>query len=52
VSGTGGDGAARVFELPGHPFFVATLYVPQARYTPDSPHPLVTGFVAAAAARK
>jgi len=51
VSGTGGDGAARVFELPAHPFFVATLYVPQARYQPDDPHPLVTAFVAAAAAR-
>jgi CTP synthase (UTP-ammonia lyase) len=51
VSGTGADGAARVFELPEQPFFIATLYVPQARYRPDSPHPLVTAFVAAAAAR-
>ena len=51
VSGTGADGAARVFELPEHPFFIATLYVPQARYRPDSPHPLVTALVAAAAAR-
>jgi len=51
VSGTGADGAARVFELPEHPFFIATLYVPQARYAPDSPHPLVTAFVAAAAMR-
>lgn len=51
VSGTGADGAARVFELPEHPFFIATLYVPQARYAPDSPHPLVAAFVAAAAAR-
>lgn len=48
VSGTGADGAARVFELPAHPFFIATLYVPQARYRPDRPHPLVTAFVAAA----
>jgi CTP synthase (UTP-ammonia lyase) len=38
-----------VLELPEHPFFIATLYVPQARYTPDDPHPLVTAFVAAAA---
>jgi len=49
VSGTGADGAARVFELPEHPFFIATLYVPQARYRSDSPHPLVTAFVAAVA---
>ncbi len=48
VSGTGTDGAARVFELSGHPFFIATLYVPQSRYRPNSPHPLVTAFVAAA----
>ncbi len=51
VSGTGADGAARVFELPGHPFFVATLYVPQARYRPDDPHPLLTAFVSATAER-
>jgi CTP synthase (UTP-ammonia lyase) len=51
ISGTGSDGAARVFELPEHPFFVATLYVPQARYTADEPHPLVTAFVAAATGR-
>ena len=51
ISGTGADGAARVFELLEHPFFVATLYVPQARYTADDPHPLVTAFVAAAAGR-
>ena len=49
VSGTGADGAARVFELSEHPFFIATLYVPQARYTADAPHPLVTAFVEAAA---
>jgi CTP synthase (UTP-ammonia lyase) len=49
ISGTGADGAARVFELPEHPFFVATLYVPQARYRPDDSHPLVTAFVTAAA---
>jgi CTP synthase (UTP-ammonia lyase) len=51
ISGTGTDGAARVFELPEHPFFIATLYVPQARYKPENPHPLVTAFVAAAVAR-
>jgi CTP synthase (UTP-ammonia lyase) len=51
VSGTSTVGAARVLELPELPFFVATLYVPQARYRPESPYPLVTAFVAAAAAR-
>jgi CTP synthase (UTP-ammonia lyase) len=33
--------------LSGHPFFVATLFVPQARSTADQPHPLVTAFVKA-----
>jgi len=51
VSGTGAGGAARVFELPEHSFFIATLYVPQARYKADDPHPLVTAFVAAVSAR-
>jgi CTP synthase (UTP-ammonia lyase) len=35
---------ARVLELPGHPFFVATLYVPQTASTPESPHPLIAAF--------
>lgn len=51
VSGSGTDGAARVLEIPEHPFFIATLYVPQARYRPESPHPLVTAFVAATSSR-
>ena len=51
VSGFGTDGAARVLEIPEHQFFIATLYVPQARYKPESPHPLVRAFVAAATAR-
>ena len=51
ISGTGTDGAAHIL-VPEHPFFIATLYVPQARYRPESPHPLVTAFVAAAAASR
>jgi CTP synthase (UTP-ammonia lyase) len=35
---------ARIFELPDHPFFVATLFVPQARSTPEDPHPIVQSF--------
>lgn len=48
VSGTDEQGEVRVVELPGHPFYVATLFVPQASSTPDRPHPLVTAFVRAA----
>src|SRR6266436_2193600 len=29
VSGYDEDGTARMVELPGHPFFIATLFVPQ-----------------------
>jgi len=49
VVGTDDDGAPRILELPDHPFFVATLFVPQAASRAGAPHPLVTGFLAAAA---
>lgn len=42
------DGEVRALELPGHPYFVATLYVPQARSRRGNPHPLITAFVEAA----
>lgn len=42
------EGNARVVELPKHPFYVATLFVPQARSTPDQPHPLINAFLRAA----
>jgi CTP synthase (UTP-ammonia lyase) len=48
VSGTDADGEVRIVELADHPFFVATLFVPQARSTLVRPHPLVTAFVEAA----
>lgn len=41
------DGEARVLELKSHYFFIGTLFVPQARSTPEAPHPLVTGFLRA-----
>lgn len=47
VSGIGQDGVTRILELTEHPFFLATLFVPQARSTPEHPHPLVAAFVAA-----
>lgn len=42
------QGEPRVVELAGHPFFLATLYVPQARSRPGAPHPLVEALTAAA----
>ena len=49
ITGVDADGDARVFELADHPFYVATLFVPQMRSEPERPHPVVTAFVAAAA---
>jgi CTP synthase (UTP-ammonia lyase) len=45
---TGWDDAneARVIELPGEAFSLATLFVP--RSTPDSPHPLALAFLQSA----
>ena len=39
-----GTAEARVLELPDHPFFLATLYVPQTASTPERPHPLIAAF--------
>ena len=42
-------GESRILELAGHPFFVATLFVPQMRSTEAVPHPLINEFVRACA---
>jgi CTP synthase (UTP-ammonia lyase) len=47
VSGSDSEGEIRVIELPEHPFFVGTLYVPQTRSTQATPHPLVNAFLTA-----
>jgi CTP synthase (UTP-ammonia lyase) len=39
---------ARVLELADHPFYLATLFVPQTRSTPEQPHPLIVGWLRAA----
>jgi CTP synthase (UTP-ammonia lyase) len=39
----------RAAELPGHPFFVATLFQPQLSSAPGAPHPLIAAFVKASA---
>jgi CTP synthase (UTP-ammonia lyase) len=50
ISGTDQSGEARIAELPGHPFFLGTLFVPQARSIPGSPHPLMLEFCRAVCA--
>ncbi len=43
IVGSDNEGEIRVLEFPGHPFFIGTLFVPQALSTEKNPHPLVTG---------
>jgi CTP synthase (UTP-ammonia lyase) len=50
VTGTDMAGEARIVELSGHPFFVATLFLPQLLSHPSAPHPLVLAYLEAARA--
>jgi len=45
ITGSDSEGDVRVVELPEHPFFLGTLFVPQTLSTPENPHPLVTAFL-------
>lgn len=47
VSGTGPNGEVRMIEIASHPFFVATLILPQTRSAADSVHPPIQGYAAA-----
>jgi CTP synthase (UTP-ammonia lyase) len=51
VVGRDTDGEPRILTLTNHPFFVATVFVPQLSSTPASPHPLVIAFLQAVEAR-
>lgn len=49
---SGNDGTdARIAELPGHPFFLATLFQPELAGESGHCHPLVRGFAEAAVRR-
>lgn len=48
VVGTDTAGNARIVELPWHPFYIGTLFVPRLTSTSESPHRIVDAFVAAA----
>ncbi|WP_344577745.1 CTP synthase C-terminal region-related (seleno)protein [Nonomuraea roseoviolacea] len=47
----GDDGTVRVAELPGHPFFLGTLFQPELAGDGSRPHPVLSAFAAAVAAR-
>ncbi|MGW0809917.1 CTP synthase C-terminal region-related (seleno)protein [Nonomuraea sp. NPDC002799] len=51
-SGHADDGAVRVAELPGHPFFVATMFQPELAGDGRGAHPVITAFAAAVARRQ
>ncbi|HEU5025947.1 MAG TPA: hypothetical protein VFV01_13595 [Spirillospora sp.] len=44
------EGQVRIIELPGHPFYFATLFQPELAGDGSRPHPVVAAFVAAACA--
>jgi CTP synthase (UTP-ammonia lyase) len=48
ITGTDQDHEARIMEIPSHPFFLGTLFVPQARSASGNPHPLIMAFCRAA----
>jgi CTP synthase (UTP-ammonia lyase) len=52
VSGVGPLGEVRIVELSDHPFFLATLYLPQLSSSPDRPHPLILAYLRAARAAR
>ena len=47
VSATDETGEVRAIEREDHPFFVGTLYQPQLSSTPEKPHPVFLGLLAA-----
>ncbi|MGH3266017.1 MAG: CTP synthase C-terminal region-related (seleno)protein, partial [Trebonia sp.] len=50
-SGFDDQGHVRVMELPGHPFFMGTLFQPELHGDGTQPHPIIRAFAAAAAER-
>ena len=50
IAGEDAEGNVRIVELRSHPFFLATLFVPQLSSEAGHPHPLIVAFVRAAAA--
>lgn len=49
ITGMDQNGEVRIVELPAHRFFMGTLFVPQARSLPGSPHLLILEFCREAA---
>lgn len=53
ISATSPDGKyVEIVEIPSHPWFVAVQFHPEFKSKPTAPHPLFSGFIAAAVARR
>jgi CTP synthase (UTP-ammonia lyase) len=52
IGGVDIEGDARIFEFPGHPFFIATLFQPERSALNGEHHPLVEAYVKAALSAK
>ena len=48
ITGVDPEGEVRIVELSDHPFFVATLFLPQMASSHGSAHPLIVSFLEAA----
>ncbi|RUW90071.1 CTP synthase [Mesorhizobium sp. M7A.F.Ca.US.010.02.1.1] len=51
IVGRDSNGEARVLLLPSHPFYLATLFVPQLTSTKQHPHPIIVAFLESARSR-
>ncbi|MEU4175515.1 hypothetical protein [Streptomyces sp. NPDC026589] len=51
ISGWDAEKAPRAVELPGHPFFIGSLFQPELSSTPTDIHPLIRAFLAAVSVR-
>jgi CTP synthase (UTP-ammonia lyase) len=51
-SGTDKDGEPRIAELPGHPFYLTTLFQPELAGDGTRPHPIIRAFAEAATAQR
>jgi len=47
ITGIDLDDDVRIVELPEHPFFLATLFLPQLASKPGLPHPLIWAYLQA-----
>jgi CTP synthase (UTP-ammonia lyase) len=50
ITGLDLEGEVRIVELTDHPFYIATLFLPQLSSRPGNPHPLIVSYLKASLA--